>query len=72
MRSCILIALLPLLAACASSAPAARRSADAPPAATRPTLEARTVRAASNPILSDGADYRVDPAPIVAGGSSTS
>ena len=31
-------------------------------------LEARTVRASANPILSDGADYTSDPAPIVADG----
>ena len=31
-------------------------------------LEARTMRAASNPILSDGSDYTSDPAPLVANG----
>ena len=32
-------------------------------------LEARTIRATSNPILSGGADYTADPAPLVAGGN---
>ncbi|HTE45253.1 MAG TPA: family 43 glycosylhydrolase, partial [Gemmatimonadaceae bacterium] len=64
----ILITLVPMLAACASSAPVARPPAGSDPAAKQPTLEARTVRAASNPILSDGADYTTDPAPLVAGG----
>ena len=68
MRSSILIALLTVLAACASSAPVAGRPADTDPTARRPSLEARTVRATSNPILSDGADYSSDPAPIVVGG----
>ncbi|WP_025414122.1 family 43 glycosylhydrolase [Gemmatirosa kalamazoonensis] len=60
MRLSIPIALLPLLAACASS----------PRVATVPRhgLEARAVHATSNPILSDGTDYTADPAPLVAGG----
>src|SRR5215213_6963285 len=61
MRAFILI-MLPTLAACSSSAPVVR-----PAAPTLPTLEARTVRAPSNPILSDGADYTSDPAPLVVG-----
>ena len=56
MRIPILVTLLPVLAACASSAPVA------------PRLEARTVHATSNPILSDGTDYTADPAPLVADG----
>jgi hypothetical protein len=35
---------------------------------TQRALEARTVRASSNPILSDGTDYSSDPAPLVVGG----
>jgi len=31
-------------------------------------LEARTIRATSNPILADGRDYTADPAPLVANG----
>ena len=54
MRSIILTALLPALTACSS--------------ATRPALEAHSVRATSNPILSDGTDYTADPAPLVADG----
>ena len=68
MRSLTLITLLPVLAACASSAPVARPSAGNDASVTQTTLEARTVRAASNPILSDGSDYTADPAPLVAGG----
>ncbi|MEP6495348.1 MAG: family 43 glycosylhydrolase [bacterium] len=62
------ITLLPLLAACASSAPVANPTAGTDPSTQRPTLEARTVHATSNPILSDGTDYTTDPAPLVAGG----
>jgi hypothetical protein len=68
MRSLILITLLPMLAACASSARTARPPAAAEPSARQPTLESRTVHAASNPILSDGTDYTSDPAPLVADG----
>ena len=35
---------------------------------TSTRLEARSVRATSNPILSAGNDYTADPAPLVAGG----
>lgn len=68
MRNVTMIALLPALAACASSA----RVASSPPgvdgSARQPTLEARTIRASSNPIVSDGSDYTTDPAPLVADG----
>src|SRR5918911_845691 len=65
MRILAPVALLAL----ADCAPAAR-PADAGDAVTasRPRLEARAVRATSNPILSDGTDYTADPAPLVAGG----
>jgi hypothetical protein len=65
MRSTFLIALLPVLAACASSAPVARAAPDAP--ARRPALESRTIHATSNPIVSDGSYYTTDPAPLVVG-----
>src|SRR5262245_22373782 len=67
MRFLTLVPLLPLLGACASSAPVGRPPA-AEPSIRQPTLEARTVRATSNPILSDGADYTSDPAPLVVDG----
>jgi hypothetical protein len=65
MRSTSLIALLPMLAACASSAPVARAAPDTP--ARRPALESRTIHATSNPIVSDGSYYTTDPAPLVVG-----
>jgi hypothetical protein len=68
MRPLTLITLLPMLAACASSAPLARQSAATDVPATQPTLEARTVHAVSNPILADGTDYTSDPAPLVVDG----
>jgi hypothetical protein len=68
MRPLILITLLPALAACASSTPAAGPPAGTDPSGRHPTLEVRAVRAASNPILADGTDYSSDPAPLVAGG----
>jgi hypothetical protein len=55
MRSLYFAALLPLLCACAT-------------ATAGPVPEARAVHAAHNPILSDGADYTTDPAPLVADG----
>ena len=67
MRALTLITLLPVLAACASSAPVAKPPASPDPSARQPTLEVRTVHATSNPILSDGTDYTTDPAPLVAG-----
>lgn len=67
MRSPSLIALLPLLAGCTSSAPVAQAPA-AIPSARRPTLEVRTVHATSNPILADGRNYTTDPAPLVVDG----
>ena len=66
MRPLGLIAL-PLFVACASSAPATGSTA-IDPTARQPALEARSVLAKSNPILSDGIDYTADPAPLVAGG----
>jgi hypothetical protein len=68
MRLLTLVSLFPLLAGCASSAPVARTPAGANPSTGQPTLEARSVRATSNPILSDGADYTSDPAPLVVDG----
>jgi hypothetical protein len=62
------IALLSAVAACASCAPLAGPPAGTDPTARQPTLEVRAVRAASNPILSDGTDYTSDPAPLVVGG----
>ncbi len=64
-RSVICYALM--LAACTRSGPAGagvteRTRADAPPAT-------RQIRAVSNPILSDGADYTTDPAPLVVDGT---
>ena len=67
MRYLILITLLPMLAACASSAPVGGSPAATDPSARQSTLEARAVHAASNPILSDGTDYTTDPAPLVVG-----
>lgn len=55
MRNLCFAALLPLLAACAT-------------ANAGPAPEARAVHAGHNPILSDGADYTTDPAPLVADG----
>ncbi len=68
MRLLKTITLLPVVAACASCAPVARPPAEAALAANLPALERRSVRAASNPILSDGTDYTTDPAPVVVGG----
>ena len=68
MRSRTLITFLPMLAACGSLPPAAGVPAGTDAAARQPTLEARIVRAPSNPILSDGTDYTADPAPLVVGG----
>jgi hypothetical protein len=68
MRTFTLITLLPMLNACASSVPAARRSVATDAHATEPALESRTVHALSNPILSDGTDYTSDPAPLVVDG----
>ena len=68
MRFLTLISVLALLAACASSAGVARPPGSANPSTGQPTLEARTVRATSNPILSDGTDYTSDPAPLVVDG----
>jgi hypothetical protein len=67
MRALTLTTLLPVLAACASSAPIARPPVGTDRSARQPTLEVRTVHAASNPILSDGVDYTTDPAPLVVG-----
>ncbi len=67
-RCCALLALLLPLAACKVSTPVARPSANTTAAANRPALEARAVHATSNPILSNGADYTSDPAPLVADG----
>ena len=64
MRPLLLITLLPLFAACASSSSSTRQTDNA----RKPTLEAHVIRSASNPILSDGADYTSDPAPLVASG----
>jgi hypothetical protein len=66
MRSVTVIALLTTLAACATSSPVPGPPTG--PSTRQPMLERRTVRAGSNPILSDGADYTSDPAPLVAGG----
>jgi glycosyl hydrolase family 43 len=68
MRPGAVITLLSALAACAPSSPAARSSSGTNVSARQPTLEARAVQTASNPILSDGTDYTTDPAPLVAGG----
>lgn len=68
MRRHPVLTLLPLLAACTSSSPMARPPAGTDVSARQPTLEARTVRTTSNPILSAGTDYTSDPAPLVAGG----
>jgi len=53
------------IAACTASA---RVETTAAGADDSPKLEARTVRATSNPILADGKDYTADPAPLVANG----
>ena len=53
-------ALSIVLAACSGRAPL--------PQSALPGLESREVRARGNPILSDGADYSADPAPLVANG----
>ena len=63
-----IITLLPLIVACAPSVPSTRSTGGSDPSLRQPALDARPVRAASNPILSDGADYSTDPAPLVAGG----
>lgn len=55
MKAFYFACALPLLAACAAIA-------------ETPALEKRVVHAAHNPILSDGADYTTDPAPLVADG----
>lgn len=68
MRRGTVITLLPVLAACTSSSPVARQPAGTDVSARQPALPARTVRTASNPILSDSTDYTSDPAPLVAGG----
>jgi hypothetical protein len=68
MRSLPLITLPHVLAIVASCAPAARPSAGTDASARQPALDVRTVRASSNPILSDGAHYTSDPAPLVVGG----
>ena len=68
IRSLALIALLPALAACASSTAAGGAPAEADRAPKPPALEVRIVHAASNPILSDGTDYTADAAPLVADG----
>ena len=63
-----LIAFLPMLAACVSFRPTAGAPTGSNTAARQPAVEVRTVRASSNPILSDGSDYTADPAPLVVGG----
>ncbi len=65
MRSLALIALCSI-AACTGSARLANTTTAGGDHA--PKLEARTVRATSNPILADGVDYTADPATLVAGG----
>ena len=55
-------------AVCVACAPVPGPPAAAGAVARPPALEARSVRATSNPILSDGADYTSDPAPLVVGG----
>jgi hypothetical protein len=68
MRSRALITMLPLLASCTSSVPWATPRAASNPSTAPPALDMRMVHAPSNPILSDGADYSSDPAPLVADG----
>ena len=67
MRTLVLIGLLPLAGSCA---PASRASTSPTPNApfAHRTLEARTLHAARNPILSDGTDFSADAAPLVANG----
>ncbi|MDC7677416.1 family 43 glycosylhydrolase [Asticcacaulis machinosus] len=54
MKRFAALSLLPLIAACA-------------PVIAQTPLETRQVTATHNPILSDGADYTTDPAPLVVG-----
>ncbi len=63
-----LLPLLSLLAGCAYSAPTAK-SASLPDASATLALESRVLRSTTNPILSTGADYTTDPAPLVANGT---
>ena len=65
------LTVLTAIAACTASA----RGTTAVPAVSTTVgtdesakLEARTIRATSNPILADGTDYTTDPAPLVANG----
>jgi hypothetical protein len=59
------LTVLPAIAACTASA---RVATTTDGIEEPPKLEARAVRAASNPILADGRDYTADPAPLVADG----
>jgi len=68
LRSLTFVALVPLFAACASSARVMSPRAGVAPADAPSSLEVHVVHATSNPILSDGADYTTDPAPLVANG----
>lgn len=63
-----LLTLLLPLTACTRSAPRSQSSANANAYTRQAAPETHAVRATSNPILSDGADYTSDPAPLVAGG----
>ncbi len=56
-----------LLTACSSSMSSRRVASNSTTATLDARLESRTVRASSNPILSSGADYTADPAPLVVG-----
>ena len=69
MRFVTLVPVLSIVAACASCARVARAPAGDNLSVRQPALEARAVRATSNPILSDGSDYTTDPAPLVVGGT---
>ena len=61
--------LLPLLAACARSTIAPRPPTDQQTPATNPAFAAHAIHSASNPILTSGADYTSDPAPLVVDGA---
>jgi hypothetical protein len=68
LRSPFAVALLSLVAACATSASSGREGTSAVPGAQPSALEVHTVHATRNPILSDGTDYTADPAPLLAEG----
>ena len=60
--------LLAALGACAPPAHVAKSHDGTGRSTTPPAMEARTVHATSNPILSDGSDYTADAAPLVVDG----